>query len=141
VRLLAAEIALGAGDTQPALALANAPGRPELVLSSQARMRTGQAQAAAERLQTWVTLNPKDAYVWQLLAQAWAGAGQMLRSIRAEGEVQAAHLDWQAALDRFRAGQELSHRAGGSRDHIEAAIIDARAREMQSLLREQALER
>ncbi|MEJ6021484.1 M48 family metalloprotease [Ramlibacter sp. PS4R-6] len=139
-RLLAAEIALAAGDAQPALALAD-PARPELVLSSQARMRSGQAGAAAERLQTFVSLNPRDAYMWQLLAQAHAAQGQTLRAVRAEAEVQAARLDWQAALDRLRAAQELLRRGTSARDHIEASIIDARAREMQSLLREQALER
>jgi predicted Zn-dependent protease len=142
VRLLAAEIAMASGDVQPAIALADAPGRPEIVLASQARMRIGQAAAASERLQTWVALNPKDAYMWQLLAQAYAAQGQTLRSVRAEAEVQAARLDWQAALDRLRAAQQIAGRAGaGARDHIEASIIDARAREMQSLLREEALER
>ena len=66
----------------------------------------------------------------------------MVAPARAEAEAFAAQLDWQAALDRLRSAQELSRRAGaGGRDHIEASIIDARAREMQSLLREQALER
>jgi hypothetical protein len=51
-------------------------------------------------------------------------------------------MDWQAALDRFRAAQEISRKPGpAGRDYIEASIIDARAREMTSLLREQALER
>jgi predicted Zn-dependent protease len=141
-RLLAAEIALAAGDARPAALLADAPGRPELVLSSQARMRSGQAAAATDKLQTWVSLNPRDAYIWQVLSQSYTAQGQTLRAIRADAEVQAAHLDWQAALDRLRAAQELARRQGaGPRDHIEASIIDARAREMQSLLREQALER
>jgi predicted Zn-dependent protease len=140
-RLLAAEIALAAGDVQPAVALADGPGRPELVLGAQARMRSGHAAEAVDRLQTWASLNPKDAYVWQVLAQAYTAQGQTLRSIRADAEAQAARLDWQAALDRLRAAQSLSGRGAGARDHIEASIIDARAREMQSLLREQALER
>mgnify|MGYP003296534346 CR=1 FL=1 len=51
-------------------------------------------------------------------------------------------MDYQAALDRFKAAQEVGRRSGaGSRDHIEASIIDTRARQVQSMLREQALER
>jgi crotonobetainyl-CoA:carnitine CoA-transferase CaiB-like acyl-CoA transferase len=53
-----------------------------------------------------------------------------------------AHLDYQAALDRFKSAQDLARRGGGGRgDHIEASIIDTRARQVESLLREQALER
>jgi predicted Zn-dependent protease len=141
-RLLTAEIALQAGDTAPAEALADAGGRPELMLSSQARIRAGRAAQASDKLQTWVALHPKDSAAWQLLSQALAAQGQQLRAVRAEAESHAAHLDWQAALDRFRAAQELSRKPGlAQRDYIEASIIDTRAREMQSLLREQALER
>ena len=141
-RLLAAEIALSAGDAKPAEALADSPARPEVVLSSQARMRDGQAQAASDKLQTWVALHPRDSQCWQLLSQAYAAQGQTLRSIRADAESRAAQLDWQAALDRLRAAQEFAMRGGpGARDHIEASIIDARAREMQSLLREEKLQR
>jgi predicted Zn-dependent protease len=141
-QLLIAQISLEAGDAGPAEALAEASARPELILSSQARIRSGHAAQASDKLQTWVTLHPKDSLAWQILSQAWAAQGQPLRAVRAEGEAQAAHMDWQAALDRFRAAQELSRKPGaGSRDFIEASIVDARAREMSSLLREQALER
>lgn len=141
-RLLAAQIALHAGDTAPAEALADLPNRPEVMLASQARIRSGHAAQVSDRLQTWVSLNPKDSLAWQLLSQAWAAQGQQLRAVRAEAESRAAQLDWQAALDRFRAAQELSRRPGlPQRDYIEASIIDTRAREMTSLLREQALER
>jgi predicted Zn-dependent protease len=141
-RLLATEISLMAGDPQPAEALPETAGRPELVLVTQARIHAGHAAAITDRLQTWVALHPRDAYVWQLLAQAWAAQGQTLRSVRADAEARAAQLDWQAALDRLRAAQDLSRRAGSApRDHIEASIIDARARELQSLLREEALKR
>jgi predicted Zn-dependent protease len=141
-RLLAAQIALHAGDTAPAEALADASGRPELMLASQARIRSGHAAQASDKLQTWVALYPKDSMAWQLLSQAWAAQGQQLRAVRSEAEAHAAHMDWQAALDRFRAAQELSRKPGlPQRDYIEASIIDTRAREMSSLLREQALER
>jgi predicted Zn-dependent protease len=141
-RLLAAQISLQAGDMAPTEALADATARPEVMLSSQARIRSGHAAQVSDKLQTWVSLNPKDSLAWQLLSQAWAAQGQQLRAVRAEAEAHAAHLDWQAALDRFRAAQELSRRPGlPQRDYIEASIIDTRAREMSSLLREQALER
>ena len=142
--LLAAELALQAGDTSRAAALAQAPAdaRPEVILSSQARNASGKAADTAQRLQTWVALHPRDAQAWQLLAGAYAAQGQSLRAIRAEAEAQAAHLDYQAAMDRFKAAQDLarSSRAGGA-DHIEASIIDTRARQVELLLREQALER
>ena len=141
--LLAAEVALQAGDSTPAVALDNAAGaRPEVLLSSQARVNSGRAAEAAQRLQTWVALHPRDAQAWQLLGAAYTAQGQTLRAIRAEAEVQVAHLDYQAAMDRYKAAQELARKAAaGGGDHIEASIIDTRARQVESLLREQALER
>ena len=118
-----------------------APGRPEVLLGAQARIRAGQAADVPARLQTWVALHPRDAAAWQTLASAYAAQGQTLRSIRAEAEAQVAHLDYAAAVDRFKAAQELVRRTGASGDHIEASIIDTRARQVQSMLREQALER
>jgi predicted Zn-dependent protease len=142
--LLGAEIAMLGGDPSRALALADAaPGlRPELILSSQARNANGRAPDSVQRLQTWVALNPRDAQAWQLLAGAYAAQGQNLRAIRAEAEAHAAHLDYQAALDRLKAAQEAARRPGaGNIDHIEASIIDTRARQVELLLREQAVER
>lgn len=141
--LLAAEVALQAGNAAPAAALdAASTGRPEVMLSSQARVQNGRAADAAQRLQTWVALHPRDAQAWQLLSAAYTAQGQTLRAIRAEAEVQVAHLDYQAAMDRFKAAQELARKAGaGGGDYIEASIIDTRARQVESLLREQALER
>ena len=141
--LLAAEIALQAGDASRAGALGEAASlaRPELILSSQARNTTGRGRESAARLQTWVALHPRDAQAWQLLAAAYTAQGQTLRAIRAEAEAQVAHLDYQAALDRFRAAQDLARKGGAFGDHIEASIIDTRARQVESLLREQALER
>jgi predicted Zn-dependent protease len=140
--LLAAEIALQAGNAAPAAALDSASGgRPEVLLSSQARVASGRAADAAQRLQTWVALHPRDAQAWQLLATAYAAQGQTLRAIRAEAEAQVAHLDYQGAMDRFKAAQELARKAVAGGDHIEASIIDTRARHVESLLREQALER
>jgi predicted Zn-dependent protease len=138
--LLSAEIALQAGDASRALALSPDAGRPELLLCSQARIARGRAADAAAVLQTWVTLHPRDAQAWQLLSRAYAAQGQQLRSIRADAEAQASHLDYAAALDRLKAAQDLA-RHGSRGDYIEASIIDTRTREVASLLREQTLER
>ncbi|TAL71609.1 MAG: peptidase M48 [Burkholderiaceae bacterium] len=144
-QLLAAELAWSAGDAPRVLTLLapDAPGRPELVLTSEALIRTGQAGPAAQRLQDWVALHPRDATAWQLLAGACTAQGEVLRSIRAEAEAQVALLDYAAAVDRFKAAQDLVRRrtlAGQPVDHIEASIIDARLRDVQLLLKEQALQ-
>jgi predicted Zn-dependent protease len=102
-------------------------------------VQAGQAQAAAERLQTWVATHPRDATAWQLLSTAYAAEHQPLRAVRADAEAHAAQLDYAAALDRFKAAQEMVRRSGG--DYIEASIIDTRARQVESALREQSLER
>jgi predicted Zn-dependent protease len=119
--------------------------RAHWLLWSQAWLATGQTDLAAARLQTWVALHPRDATAWQLLASVQQQRGQVLRAIRAEAEAQVARQDLPAALDRLRAAQDWIRRspsAGGAAvDHIEASIIDTRAREVAALLREQALER
>ena len=145
-KLLAAEVEWPAGDLPATAALldANAPGRPELVLGSQLRIRTGQARQAATRLQTWVTLNPRDATAWQLLATAYTSEGLALRAVRAEAEMQIARLDYPAALDRFKAAQDMVRRpppGSGTVDHIEASIIDTRTREVEAVVKEQAKEK
>ena len=142
-RILEAEVAIGEDNFARAADLVDiaAPGRPEVLLGAQARVRSGRAAEVPPRLQTWVALHPRDAAAWQMLGSAYAAQGQTLRSIRAEAEAQVAHLDYAAAVDRFRAAQELVRRTGASGDHIEASIIDTRTRQVQSMLREQALER
>ena len=141
-RLLSAEVALDGGEPQRVAALVDpaASSRPEVLLTAQARLLTGQAAAVAQQLQTWVAKDPRDATAWQLLSQAYAAQGLALRSIRASAEAQVALLDYAAAVDRFKAAQDLV-RKGGDVDHIEASIIDTRVREVELLLREQALER
>jgi len=147
-RLLGAEIALAAGDPRRASTFLEeaAPGvsgavtRPLLFLRARARTQSGQAREAAEPLQVWLASRPRDAQAWQLLSQAYAAQGQTLRAVRAEAEVHAARLDYAAARDRLRAAQELA-RQGPTVDHVEASIIDTRSRQIDLLLREQALER
>jgi predicted Zn-dependent protease len=139
-RLLSAEVALSSGEAVRALAeVGTSQARPETLLMAQAAVRAGQPDEAVQRLQTWVTVNPTDGTAWQLLATAQAAQGQALRAIRSEAEARVAWLDYPAAMDRLRAAQELARK--GTTDHIEASIIDTRARAVDALLREQALER
>lgn len=162
-RLLEVEMALAAGDAPRATALLRASPaasesstarRPELFLGAQVALQTGQvAQVAeaAQRLQIWVVAHPRDALAWQLLSSAYAAQGQALRAIRADAETQVARLDYAAALDRFKAAQELvrqdqraSHVGDADKEaaeHIDASIIDTRRRQVELLLKEQTLER
>ncbi|MDO8279875.1 MAG: M48 family metalloprotease [Burkholderiaceae bacterium] len=139
-RLLSAEVDLAAGLPASAVALAAESARPELMLSSRALIAAGRAAEAAQALQTRTTLHPRDASAWELLSGAYAEQGQQLRAIRASAEAQVAVMDYAAAMDRFKAAQDLVRRSA-VRDHIEASIIDTRAREVELLRREQALER
>ena len=151
VRLLGAELALGNDNPQKALALAQvpqaAPARPELLLATLAQIRTGQAKEAAQALQSWVAIHPRDAQAWQLLSGAQSAGGQRLGAIRSDAEAKVAHMDYAAAQDRFKAAQELARdlarnpNGAGTANDIEAAIIDTRSRQIALLLREQALER
>ena len=112
-----------------------------MLLRTQALLRTGAAGEMAGPLQTWVATHPRDATVWQALAQVWQQQGQSLRAVRAEAEAHAARYDYAAAVDRFKAGQDLARRSSAAGDYIEASIIDTRLRAVESLLKEQAAER
>ena len=79
--------------------------------------------------------------LWWSALSGGIGQGQPLRAVRAEAEVHAARYDYAAAVDRFKAGQDLARRSTSADDHFEASIIDTRLRAVQSLLREQAAER
>ena len=106
-----------------------------MLLRTQALLRTGGAAEMAAPLQTWVATHPRDAAAWQALAQVWQQGKQPLRAVRADAEAQVARYDYAAAVDRFKAGQDLARRGGA--DFIEASIIDTRLRAVESLLKEQ----
>lgn len=110
-------------------------------MAADARTRTGDAQTVAQALRVWVADHPNDAAAWMLLAAAYDNQGQRLRAIRAEAEARVAQGDLSAASDRFKAAQDLARGGLAAGDHIEASIIDSRARQVELLLREQALER
>lgn len=108
--------------------------RASALLGAQAALATGQPERAVARLQARVSLQPRDALAWQTLSRAHAAQGQTLRAIRAEAEARAAQLDYAGAAERFRAAQALP--AAQRTDGMELAIVDARRREVEALLRE-----
>ncbi len=143
VDLLSLELDLMAGKIPAKAAqldLTQATSRAEVLLGAQALMAAGRAQAASDRLQTWVADNPRDALAWQILARAYSGRNQRVRSIRADAEGHAAQLDFAGALERFRAAQTMMNNSPGSADFVEGSIIDTRARQMDLLVKEQALQ-
>ena len=135
--LLGIEVALLSGQTATEIVPAS---RAEWLLMSQLWIRQGKAAQAASGLQSWVALHPRDATAWQMLGRANTARGQVLRAVRDEAEAQVALMDYAAAVDRFKAAQTMARNTVPI-DHIEASIIDTRTRQVQSLLREQALER
>ena len=146
-RLLGAELALAQSDALGALAAMQAVsdnGRDTVLLRAAALTRTGQATQAAQAaqsLQTWLADHPRDAQAWQLLANANAAQRRTLSAIRAEAEVNVVQLDYGAALNRLQAVQDLARSGVNADEHIEAAIVDTRTRQVESLVKEQALER
>lgn len=145
VHLLGAELLLATADPKRASDLlggraASPTRRSELFLWARAMTQAGPAAPVTPQLRAWVAEHPRDAQAWQLLSGAYMALGQTLSGVRAEAEAYAARFDYEAALNRFKAAQDVA-RQGGKIDHIEASIIDTRTRQLESLVREQALER
>ncbi|MBC7917554.1 MAG: M48 family metalloprotease [Rhodoferax sp.] len=144
-RILGAELALARGN--PARALELLPPDPSnssratFILRRLAQLDANQAAKASDALQIWVTDHPRDAQAWQLLARAYAAQGRVLASIRAEAEASLAHLDYAGAISRLKAAQDIARKGVQGAEHMEASIVDTRARHVESLLREQLLER
>jgi predicted Zn-dependent protease len=149
-RLLRAELAAAQGRFQAVLPLlasqnGSALQRPELMATAHALVRLPATPARAEvlrQLREQVQAYPLDAEAWNTLANLCAAQGQVLQSLRAEGEAQMARMDWQGAIDRFRAAQDWAktHQLQAG-DHIEASIVDTRLRHAQALMREAQTER
>nr|WP_036773446.1 M48 family metalloprotease [Polaromonas glacialis] len=143
VQLLAVEVDLMEGKLPAAAAtldIGKTGSRAELLLMSRALMAAKRAPDVSQALQTWVAVHPRDAGAWQLLATAYGQQGQAVRAIRADAESRAAQLDYAAALDRFKAAQGLMRSQPGSADYVEGSIIDTRTRQIESILKEQALQ-
>ncbi len=143
--LLGAEIALMDGkaalalDVLKVLPATPTVNRATLFLQAQAATQSGAPDTQA--LQDWVANHPKDAQAWQLLANGYSVQGRTISGIRAEAEASVAQLDYAAALARLRSAQDQIRAKVGRVDHIEASIVDTRARQIDALAREQALER
>lgn len=120
--------------------------RPDLIFQAQIAMQAGRKDVldkVAQNLQGWLISQPKDALAWQWLASIYAAQNLSLRALRAEAEARVAQLDYAGALDRLKAAQDRLRATGAansSAEHIEASIIDTRSRQIEALLREQALD-
>jgi predicted Zn-dependent protease len=143
VELLGIELDLLAGVTPPSAAtfdMARAGTRDQLLMHARALLAANRAADVSARLQEWVAGHPRDALAWQLLATAYGSQNQPVRAIRADAESRAAQLDYAGALDRFKAAQGLMRSSPGSADYVEGSIIDTRTRQLESLIKEQALQ-
>jgi predicted Zn-dependent protease len=143
--LLSAEVAMKQDRFEAALKVLLPGGarpdlaRPELIAVAQAVQRLPGHALQTEitrQLRQRVFLAPHDAQAWNLLAGLLSMQGQALAGLRAEAEAQVARLDWEGALDRFRAAQDLAKRGRLKEgEHIEASIVDTRLRQVQAQLR------
>jgi predicted Zn-dependent protease len=148
-RWMRAELWLAQGEGASALAALQAAApmsakdrsRAELFLLAQASTQAGQAAMVTQDLQTWVADHPRDAQAWQLLSGAYSAQRKVLSAVRAEAEGKAAQLDYPGALARLKAAQDMVRSGAAVADHFEASILDTRARQLELLVREQALER
>ena len=114
--------------------------RAALFMQSRVLMASNRAPEVSARLSSWVAERPQDAGAWQLLAQAYGNQNLSARAIRSDAEAQVARYDYAAALDRLRAAQAMLRSNPASGDFMDASIIDTRARQVELLVREQALQ-
>ncbi len=145
LRFLQAEMAMADGKPDVALTalgfVTPPTTRAALMAWVPLKVATGQAAVAADVAQLWVLNHPGDASMWQHLASARAAQGRMVAAVRAEAEVNIAQLDYASAVTRLKAAQDLSKSSQQPGDHIEASIVDVRLRQMEQLLREEAVQR
>lgn len=146
VRLLKAEAAAMQNDFAQVVRLLPASpqsaklARPELMALAQALTQLPTQAGHAEvirQLRELIVVSPTDGQAWQVLAGLLRSQGQTVAALRAEGESQWVKMDVPGAIDRLRAAQDLmrSDRRQAV-DHIEASIVDARLRQLQTQLRE-----
>jgi len=155
-QLLGAEASMARGDAPDAVQrLVPAPlagsgawlDRAQLILMAQAQTRQALPQGlaqASQNMHVWAQNHPKDASAWRTLGAVYEAQGRAVAAIRAQAHADAIEQDWNAALARLRAAQDLvrtSQWGAAGPDFIEAAIVDTRAREIVQRLREQALQR
>lgn len=115
VQSLKAEILLDQRKPSLALeALGKGPlTRAQRLLKARAQLVSADAgllRNAIEDLEFLSALDPRDAAVWDLVAQAWQSEGHPLRALRAQAEAHHARYDDRGALDRLRAALDLGDR-------------------------------
>lgn len=143
VELLAVEIDLLEGKVPPSAASADirkTASRAELLTQAKALIAANRASDVSQALRLWVAEHPKDALAWQQLAVAYGQQNQPVRAIRADAESRAAQLEYAGALDRLKAAQALIRSQPGSADNVEASIIDTRTRQIELIVKEQAVQ-
>ncbi len=121
-----------------ALADQNRNWRPAVLAASAAWIAASKADLARELLQSWLAEHPQDAPAWRMLGKAWELQGRTLRGVEAVAQAHRLELDAQGALDRLVAAQQMVRQSPA--DHVDASIIDTKARELALLLREQAVQ-
>ncbi len=151
-RLLGAELELAAGDAPAALSYLEgqpAPADAEPAGCAQAPARTaaahpgavgaGAAAGMTAPLQTWLAFHRRP----RRPGRPWPRCGSSraaLCAVRAEAEAQVAVTTTAAAVDRFKAGQDLARRGGAANDHIGSDLARGCA-PVSRLRKEQAAER
>lgn len=141
--LLLLELDQAAAIVSPAAStidISRTASRADLLVKARSLLAAGRAKDVGDSLLTWVTAHPKDGLAWQILAVAYGNQGQNVRAIRADAESRAAQLDYTAALDRLKAAQIMMRNNPASADFVEGSIIDTRARQLESLVKQQALQ-
>ena len=141
--LLQLEVALARGVVAAdaaAIDINATSSRAALFMQSRVLLAAGRAPEVSASLSSWVAERPLDAGAWQLLALAYSSQNLGARAIRSEAEAQVARYDYPAALDRLRAAQAMLRSNPASGDFMDASIIDTRARRVELLVREQALQ-
>ena len=123
----------------PPLDLASSS-RIEMLYAAQQILNTPSASAATlkaltDRLRDWTSSNLKDIDAWSFLAQSQLMQNQRVRSSMSTAEGLRAQLDDSAALAQYLAAQGLI-RQGLPADSVDAAIVDSKVRELQSLVRD-----
>jgi predicted Zn-dependent protease len=92
-------------------------------------------QSATSRLQDWVSARPSDADVWSLLSSLQLVQNRRVRGAIANAEALRAQMDDSGALVQYQAAQNFI-RQGLPADSVDAAIVDSKVRELQSLVRD-----
>ncbi len=131
---------LGAELQVPTALDVTSQNRVEMLYAVNQTMLTSGVSAAelgnvTSRLQDWLSIHPQDADAWSWLSRVQLAQNKPVRSAIARAEAMRAQLDDSAALAQYQAAQSLIRR-GMQVDSIDAAIVDSKVRELQTLTRE-----